>query len=233
MFNTPRPTDNEAQRFDPAVAKEPAAGPRRRVLLVDDHALVRMSVINLCAAVSRDIEVLEATSLAAALALYARYEDSIELVLLDLNLPDSKGFAALQMLKRRHPHSRIVVLSGAFDDAVSAEACVLGADKFLHKGAEPAVLSAMLSELVDPNYGSRPVREHPAATGNRTRSSTPVANSLSPREIEILNLVLQGKTNQEIVSATGLKLGTVKNYISGLFVVFGVPSRSKLVSLFI
>ena len=41
----------------------------------------------------------------------------------------------------------------------------------------------------------------------------------------------RGKTNQEIVGATGLKLGTVKNYISGLFVVFGVPSRSKLGSL--
>ncbi|KQT11612.1 hypothetical protein ASG30_07025 [Ramlibacter sp. Leaf400] len=195
---------------------------------MDDHALVRMSVVNLCAAVSKDLEVIEATSLATALMLYDKYQQTVELVLLDLNLPDSKGFAALLTLKRRFPQSRIVVLSGAFDDAVAAEACVLGADKFLHKGADASVLTATLTELMEPLFARSP-RE----TATPSRRSSPTANTLSPREIEILNLVLQGKTNQEIVVDTGLKLGTVKNYISGLFVVFGVPSRSKLVSLFV
>lgn len=205
-------------------------GPRR-ILLVDDHALVRMSVVNLCAAVSKDLEVIEATSLATALMLYDKYQQTVELVLLDLNLPDSKGFAALLTLKRRFPQSRIVVLSGAFDDAVAAEACVLGADKFLHKGADASVLTATLKDLMEPMF-ARSGRDSTSAAPGR-RSSSPTANTLSPREIEILNLVLQGKTNQEIVVDTGLKLGTVKNYISGLFVVFGVPSRSKLVSLFV
>jgi DNA-binding NarL/FixJ family response regulator len=231
MLSSPRHLDAETSRTEPLVASESAAP--RRILLVDDHALVRMSVVSLCATVSKDLQVLEATSLAAALSLYERHEDTIDLVLLDLNLPDSKGFAAIQMLKRRFPRSRIVVLSGAFDDAVAAEACVLGAEKFLPKGSDPSVLAATLADLVDPNSYGKPTREMNAHNGTTRRGSPSAAASLSPREIEILNLVLQGKTNQEIVAATGLKLGTVKNYISGLFVVFGVPSRSKLVSLFI
>ncbi|TFZ02484.1 response regulator transcription factor [Ramlibacter henchirensis] len=227
MLTQSRPFDAELPRFDPPGVKE--AGPRR-ILLVDDHALVRMSVVNVCASAFKDVEVLEATSLAAALALYERFEGSIQLVLLDLNLPDSKGFASLLTLKRRFPRSRILVLSGAFDDAVAAEACVLGAEKFLHKGADRALLAATLSDLLEPMFQAR--RDAAAASAS-TRRSPSAANTLSPREIEILDLVLQGKTNQEIVVATGLKLGTVKNYISGLFVVFGVPSRSKLVSLFV
>jgi DNA-binding NarL/FixJ family response regulator len=231
MFTPSRPPAAEIARFNGAGAPTPA-GKGRRILLVDDHALVRMSVISLCAAVCKDLEVLEATSLAAALALYEKHQDSVELVLLDLNLPDSKGFSGLQTLKRRYPHSRIVVLSGAFDDAVAAEACVLGADKFLHKGADAAVMTATLSELVEPMF-VKPRREAAAAGAPARRGSQSSSTALSPREVEILNLVLQGKTNQEIVGATGLKLGTIKNYISGLFVVFGVPSRSKLVSLFV
>ena len=230
MLNLTNSSYADAARLDPSGVSEPGA--RRRILLVDDHALVRMSVVNLCASVSKDLDVLEATNLATAMRLYEANEESIELVLLDLNLPDSKGFAALQMLKRRFPRSRIVVLSGASDDAVAAEACVLGADKFLHKGVDPAEFTATLKELMEP-LAARRVRDVVPPTGQRRSSSQPSANSLSPREIEILNLVLQGKTNQEIVAATGLKLGTVKNYISGLFVVFGVPSRSKLVSLFV
>jgi DNA-binding NarL/FixJ family response regulator len=230
MLSSPRSFDTDPSRPQPP-ARDPSTP--RRILLVDDHALVRMSVVSLCATVSKDLQVIEATSLAAALTLYERYEDSIDLVLLDLNLPDSKGFAAIQMLKRRFPRSRIVVLSGAFDDAVAAEACVLGAEKFLPKGSDPAVLTATLADLVEPGKYGKPVRDVHASNGGSRRGSPSAAASLSPREIEILNLVLQGKTNQEIVGATGLKLGTVKNYISGLFVVFGVPSRSKLVSLFV
>jgi len=231
MLISPRPSDAETSLPATPAAREP--GTPRRILLVDDHALVRMSVVSLCATVSKDLQVLEATSLAAALDLYEKHEDSIDLVLLDLNLPDSKGFAAIQTLKRRFPRSRIVVLSGAFDDAVAAEACVLGAEKFLPKGSDPSVLTATLAELVDTGSFGKPMRDMHAANGAVRRGSPSAATSLSPREIEILNLVLQGKTNQEIVGATGLKLGTVKNYISGLFVVFGVPSRSKLVSLFV
>jgi DNA-binding NarL/FixJ family response regulator len=231
MLSPSRPLDTQISRPEPPVARESATP--RRILLVDDHALVRMSVVNLCATVSKDLQVLEATSLAAALSLYERHEATIDLVLLDLNLPDSKGFAAIQILKRRFPRSRIVVLSGAFDDAVAAEACVLGAEKFLPKGSDPSVLAATLADLVDPGSYDKPTRDMSAQNGSTRRGSPSAATSLSSREIEILNLVLQGKTNQEIVGATGLKLGTVKNYISGLFVVFGVPSRSKLVSLFV
>ncbi|TFZ06512.1 response regulator transcription factor [Ramlibacter henchirensis] len=205
------------------------ASPHRRILVVDDHALVRMCVVRMCASLSSELEVLEAPSLAAALDVYDRYADSVELVLLELNLPDSKGFASLLTLKRRHPRSRIMVLSGAVDEAIAAEARFLGAEKFLDKSGDPALLRAALSDFVNL---LEPARRQTGWAKPARRSSEPSAPTLSAREIEILDLVLQGKNNQEIVAKTGLRLGTVKNYLSGLFALFGVPSRSRLVTLF-
>ena len=221
------------ERFAPELHRFPAESEmqvtaRRRILVVEDHALARLSLVDLCTSACRDVEVLEAGSLAAALALHEKHRDSVELVVLDLILPDSKGFAALLTLKRRCPRSRIVALSGVMDDAVAQEARRLGADQFLHKGGDPKALAAALADLMLPLPGS--YGRAPRAASRRSLSSTP--STLSPREIEILDLVLQGKTNEEIVAETRLRLGTVKNYISGLFVVFGVASRCRLATLF-
>ena len=223
MF-TARSFAAEPLRSDPPAAEQLAR--RRRILLVEDDALVRMSVRRLCASVFKDVEVLEAGSLAEALSVFERRRDPVDLVLLDLSLPDSKGFAPLVTVKRRFPDSRVVVLSGSFDEAIAVEAGVLGAARFLHRGVDAQVLASTLTEMMEPSLSYRSARARV-----RRSQPTPAAN-LSSREIEILNHVLQGKTNEEIVGATGLKLGTIKNYISGLFVVFGVASRPRLVCLF-
>lgn len=198
------------------------------ILVVDDHELLRFGLRGILSSMGFDTpEIVEAATLSQALSLYEKHEASIRLVLLDLNLPDSKGLSALRTFKQRFPDARIVILSGTVDAAISEEARVLGAENFLHKAGDLSLIGRVLSAV---SHGPASSGQPPIAT--RKTPQVPQSMKLSSREVEILELVLQGRSNQEICDATDLKLGTVKNYISGLLVVFGAASRSKLISLF-
>lgn len=195
------------------------------ILVVDDHHLLRLGMRSTLDALGLDgTAMLEADNLKDALNLYRQHQHDTGLVVLDLNLPDSKGLSGLQAFKHQFPLAPIVVLSGTVDPAIAQEARELGAQGFFPKSGDLDQLNATLLRAVR----SRPMAGRPPACARRDHESL----RLSERELEILERVLQGKTNQEIVDDTGLKLGTVKNYISGLFVVFNVSTRSKLISLF-
>jgi DNA-binding NarL/FixJ family response regulator len=198
------------------------------ILIVDDHELLR---VGLCAVLDsmglKPPRVFEASSLREALDIYSVHQDSISLVVLDLNLPDSKGLSALESFKRTYPSSRVVVLSGSVDESIAEEARTLGAARFLHKAHGLREIGQVLRE--NQSRGTATKTDSAAQQVNATAAKR---MRLSAREVEILDLVLQGRSNQEIVDFTNLKMGTVKNYISGLLVVFGVASRSRLISLF-
>jgi DNA-binding NarL/FixJ family response regulator len=199
------------------------------ILIVEDHELVRLGLKSLIDSMELgDVAILEAGSLAEALQLYGENMATVQLVILDLNLPDSKGLSALQSFKKSYPAAPIIVLSGAAGASIAEEARLLGASHFLQKTTDLQFLSRFLAEKCQSNImlgmASRAVRRQGESPPDRRMR-------LSPREVQILDLVLQGRSNQEIVDATALKLGTVKNYISGLLIIFGVPSRSKLISL--
>jgi len=198
---------------------------RLSILVVDDHLLLRMGMRSTLDALGLDsTPMLEADNLKDALDLYRQHQDDTGLVILDLNLPDSKGLSGLQTFKHQFPAAHIVVLSGTVDPAIAQEAHELGAEGFFPKSGDLGKLNSTLLRAVS-------ARNTPARTTCRAHRDSESLR-LSERELEILELVLQGKTNQEIVELTDLRLGTVKNYISGLFVVFNVSSRSKLISLF-
>jgi DNA-binding NarL/FixJ family response regulator len=195
------------------------------ILIVDDHELVRMGLRSMLDSMGLGkLGIIEVGTLKDALEAYGQAAASIQMVVLDLNLPDSKGLSALQAFKRAFPNARVIVLSGSVDESIAEEARVLGAANFLHKTGDVSLIGrALRGTRSDPVAARGAAGESPQAD-KRMR--------LSSREVEILDLVLQGRSNQEIVDATQLKMGTVKNYISGLLVVFGVSSRSKLISLF-
>jgi DNA-binding NarL/FixJ family response regulator len=199
------------------------------ILVVDDHELLRFGLRGVLNSMGFDsLEIVEAATLSQALSLYEKHESSIRLVLLDLNLPDSKGLSALRAFKQRFPDARVVILSGTLDASIAEEARVLGAEHFLHKAGDLSLIGRVLSAVP---HGPTAFGQ-PRPIGVRKTPQVAQSVKLSSREVEILELVLQGRSNQEICDATDLKLGTVKNYISGLLVVFGATSRSKLISLF-
>ena len=202
---------------------------RPRLLIVDDHALLRLGLQALLSAEHGDVEIEEACCLQDAMDVYGKHPD-IGLVLLDLNMGDCRGLQGLRQFKERFPEARVAVFSATQDQFVIQQAQALGAAAFITKSNEPAVISKMIvallrSDSVDAMAGFSGVR-HP------TCARYDLVAELGPRHLEILDLVLFGCTNQEISAATHLSLGTVKNYVSIVLMALDVKSRSHLISLF-
>ena len=212
-----------------------ASAPARKVLLVDDHELVRFGVKTLYTELQGvRIEWLEASSLQEALDIYVR-EGHVDAVLLDLNLADCKGLQGLRQFIQAHPNARIAVFSGTQDEFVIRQARALGAAGYVPKGAMMSEMRATLSALLWPQGGPEARALAPnSALFPRFPSSAMYDRvaELGPRHLEILELVLSGCTNQEISNSMGLSLGTVKNYVSSLLLALDVKSRSHMISLF-
>ncbi len=207
----------------------------RKLLLVDDHELVRIGVRTTYPDIEgTPIDWLEAGTLDEAIRLFREHGD-IEAVLLDLNLADCKGLQGLRMFLQAHPGARVAVFSGTQDEFVIRQARALGAVGYVPKGALTAQMRDTLLALLWPQgapgtrspVGSAALFPRLPATAMYDRIS-----ELGPRHLEILELVLSGCTNQEISNSMQLSLGTVKNYVSSLLLALDVRSRSHLISLF-
>jgi NarL family two-component system response regulator LiaR len=206
---------------------------RHKVLLVEDHDLVRLGVKALFNVPEcESVEWLDARTLGDALRLYGEHPD-ISVVLLDLNLADCKGLHGLSQLLAKHRDARVLILSSTQDEFVVRQAKAMGAAGYLHKGGPPEAMLSTLLSFIDPNAN--------AGNGAKLQSQFPKfpnASSydrvaeLGARHLEILELVLSGCTNQEISTSTTLSLGTVKNYVSTILLALDVKSRSHLISLF-
>lgn len=200
---------------------------RRRVLIADDHALLRVGLRALLSAQYADVEIVEASCLQDALESY-RANSDIGLVLLDLNMGDCRGLQGLRQFKEQFPKANVAVFSATQDEFVMQQAQALGAVAYIAKSNEPALISQMIMALLcrEPAGGM-------AGFPGLTRSASyDLVAELGPRQLEILDLVLFGCTNQEISAATNLSLGTVKNYVSVVLLALDVKSRSHLISLF-
>jgi DNA-binding NarL/FixJ family response regulator len=208
---------------------------RRKLLLVDDHELVRYGAKALYTELlGVALEWLEASTLREALDLYRR-EGDIDAVLLDLNLADCKGLQGLRQFVHEFPQARIAVFSATQDEFVVRQAQALGAVGYVPKGAVAAEMLGTLSALLWPGPG----QQKPGfATSKALFPGMPASSmydrvaQLGPRHLEILELVLSGCNNQEISNSMHLSLGTVKNYVSSLLLALDVKSRAHLVSLF-
>ena len=205
---------------------------KRRVLLVDDHELVRAGIRTLYQSLDEiDIEWVEAASLQEGLQAYAQ-AGAVDAVLLDLNLGDCKGLQGLRQFMEAYPEARVVVFSGTQDEFVVRQARALGAVGYLPKGAMMAEMRSTLRALLA--EGLRHRQSQSGSLFPRFPSSAMYDRvaELGPRHLEILDLVLSGCSNQEISNSTQLSLGTVKNYVSSLLLALDVKSRSHMISLF-
>lgn len=199
-----------------------------KLLIVDDHALVRVGIVTSLGAVANaNLQLFEASTLHDAMELY-RSEPDIALVLLDLNMPDCKGLQGLKQFLEAFPQARVAVISGTQDEFVIGQVRALGAVGYVTKGQAPRAMCDTVMGLLATAQGN--------ANGGFPRfpssSRYDRVAELGPRHLEILELVLSGCSNQEISTATGLSLGTIKNYVSTILLALDVKSRSHLISLF-
>ncbi len=222
------------------IAMNSVAAPVRpvaKILIVDDHDLVRVGLLAVMGDELDDqfgLKWLEAANLEDAISLYEA-ENDIDLVLLDLNLADSKGLQGLRQLRAKHPNANVAIMSGTHDEFVIGQARAMGAMGYVPKTGSPDITRTRLTQLIRQaklGRGAAPAGKLPDASNFPTVAPYDRIAELGPRHLEILELVLSGCSNQEISTATTLSLGTVKNYVSTILLALDVKSRSHLISLF-
>lgn len=194
-----------------------------KILVVDDHALIREGLRQVLRGLEDDVDVLEAGSCARAFEL-ARQEPELDLVLLDYHLPDMNGLEALDIFAREHPELPIIVLSGSVNPRVMQQVMAKGAAAFLTKsGMSDELLS--VTRLVLAGGVHMPTLSL-AAADERVMAPPP---QFTPRQEEVLQLLLDGYTNKAIGRLLHLSDETVKNHVSSILRGFGVTTRTQAV----
>jgi DNA-binding NarL/FixJ family response regulator len=208
-----------------------------KILVVDDHILIREALRGVLKELRSDAVVLEASDGSQGMQLMAEHAD-INLVLLDLNLPDRDGFSMLADLRERYLATSVVVLSGQQDRGSVVKALDLGALGFIPKSAHREVMLAALELVfaggiyIPPEILSRqepiPAQAPPEPSAAASRS-LPKELGLTERQLEVLALMMRGKSNKAISRVLDVAEPTVKNHITAILKVLKVSNRTEAV----
>jgi two-component system invasion response regulator UvrY len=198
-----------------------------KVLIVDDHPIVRAGLRRLLAA-EPNIEIREATDSKQALSLYR--EQRPTLVILDLNLPGLGGLEALGRLKAADPEARILVLSMYDDETHVTRALQAGATGYVTKNAPPEELREAIERVAGGRtYIEREIAE--ALVFGGLRSPVHPLKNLSSRDLEILRLLAEGRTLPQIADTLGIGYKTAANNCSRIKAKLGAASTADLIRI--
>ncbi|WP_295823369.1 response regulator transcription factor [uncultured Microbacterium sp.] len=191
-----------------------------RVLVADDHSMVREGLSSVLAA-EGDIEVVAtATNGAEAVALVGT--TGIDVVVMDVSMPVMDGIAATRAVRQDHPRVRVLVLTSFGDRDQVRRAIAAGATGYQLKDAEPADLRAAVRSVAQ---GHTPL--DPRVAGALLPDAAASGNGLSVREEEVLRLVANGLANKQVATALGISERTVKAHLGNVFRQIGVADRTS------
>lgn len=197
-------------------------------MVVDDHPLVRESMVNRLRMMgARDV--VEAATVGEARA-RAHLSGPRDLCVLDLGLPDGSGLDLLVEL-RDAGWERLVVLSAADDPYSVRAAFVAGAQGYLLKSASPVVVADGVRRVLDGGVYADPSVASLLAAGLRDGPVDTGVSDLSGREVEVLRLVSDGKSNKQIGDDLGLSSLTVKSHLARIARKLGTGDRAEMVAL--
>ncbi|MEN6436696.1 MAG: response regulator transcription factor [Anaerolineaceae bacterium] len=201
---------------------------KKRIVIVDDHEVVRIGLRALLAQNSQFEVIGEAANAKDALELVSRLNPDI--VLMDIRLPGISGIEACEQITRDYPQSKVVMLTSYAEDEMLFNAIRAGASGYVLKqiGGEDLIhaLEAVGrgEALLDPAVTQRVFQEVRRAVKEEEASAFA---SLSQQEKHVLSLVSAGRTNREIAKELFLGEGTVRNYVSSILSKLGVSNRAE------
>jgi DNA-binding NarL/FixJ family response regulator len=181
-----------------------------RILLVDDHAVVRRGLVQILSESCLGARFGEASSAAEALAVLGR--DGWDLAIVDLNLPGRDGLSLLQEIRRLHPDVRVVIVSAYPEEEFAVRCLRLGAAGYVTKDSAPDELAAAVRKAIaGGKYVSASLAERLAAVvgGDIARASH---EALSARELQVLRLVATGRSLKQIAAELHLSEKTIATY---------------------
>ena len=204
-----------------------------KILIVDDHALVREGLGLLVSTLPGGAKVYMAGTAAEALA-QAEFHRPLDAVLLDCGLPDVDGSSLIQALSHRSGNAPVVVVSGTESNEAVARLMQLGAAAFVPKSkASFEVIVALMRVLGQTHRATDvtglPITGLPTSEPLQFKPVDPALQSLSARQLDVLLMLDQGLTNRDIALQLGLAEKTVKNHITMLFNVLGAGNRLQVI----
>lgn len=199
------------------------------LLLAEDQPIVRQGLKMMLEQDDRIRVIAEAAN--GLEAIQAMEHHLIDLVVMDIRMPEMNGIDATRKIKQRWPNVKILILTTFNDEEYALQTLKEGASAFLLKTGEPEHLIQAVHSCMN---GGMTLNEHVAAKvlprllDNKNQTELPAPSSLSPREQAITKLVGEGKTNREIAEELHLSIGTVKNHMTNILHKLELRDRTQL-----
>jgi DNA-binding NarL/FixJ family response regulator len=200
-----------------------------RVLICDDHTLVRAGLRRLVDSFGGMEVVAEASSADEAVA--GARQTLPDVVVLDISMPGRSGFDALAELRRAQPETAVVIMSMHDDSLHVREALQRGASGFVVKEAAPAELEVAIRAAAAGRTFLSPQVFAPQLQGSGARKGGGDVDRLSPRQREILQALGAGRTNKQIAADLGLSVKTVETHRSRIMEALGCRNAAELLRL--
>lgn len=205
-----------------------------RVLLVDDHEIVRVGLRTVLSQQRSILVVGEAATVADAIRQAAKLKPDV--VLMDVRLPDGSGVDACRDILASFPAIRVIILTSYADDDSVLAAVLAGAQGYVLKEIASASLTSAIRDvsegrsILDPTVTARALGW---LRGLAAGKEMPGGDKLSAQEERVLALIAEGKTNKEIATILDLSDKTVKNYLANVFQKLRITRRAQAAALFV
>jgi DNA-binding NarL/FixJ family response regulator len=198
-----------------------------RILLAEDQKMVRQG-LKMMIETDPELRVTgEAANGTETVALCER--QAFDIVLMDIRMPEMDGLEAARKILSRWPERKVLILTTFNDDEYALEALKIGASGYMLKDADPEMLIRSIRSCLS---GGLPLEEQVAAKVMprllRNSDSEPADPSLTPRELDIIRKIGEGRSNREIAEELALSVGTVKNHISQILDKLDLRDRTQL-----
>lgn len=200
----------------------------KHILLIENHSIVRLATLFIIRDVLSPVTSWETDNFPDALHIVSTQR--LDLILLDINIPDGEGFQMIANIRRLQPEVTIMVFSAIDEELYAMHYLKAGANGFLSKNSSTQeIRNAIVAVLANGRYVSEMVQQL-LLRGNVTpemRQSNPLA-ALSQREIEVMDLLLQGKWTKEIATFLNITGSSVSTYKLRIFEKLGVDTVIEL-----
>ncbi|MCK5162130.1 MAG: response regulator transcription factor [Desulfobacula sp.] len=200
-----------------------------KVMVVDDHAIVREGLTSLLGLDEKLHVVAEASSSMECLDKIDKH--MFDIILMDLKMPGISGIEATRLIKERHPEIKVILLTNYDDEAYVMEAIKSGADGYVLKDVKQGDLIQIIHKIfqnqafIDPNVTRKMFSQLKKST--LSCEDTEKRQALSHRELQIIVLLVEGKSNKEIAQTIHISPDTVKSHLKNIYRKLGVHNRSQ------
>ncbi|GGI40627.1 response regulator [Mammaliicoccus stepanovicii] len=194
-----------------------------KIILVDDHHIVRQGLRFLVDTV-QDFKIIADFSSGKQLLNYLSENEKPDIVLLDLVMPEMNGIEVTEIMKKRYPNVKILVLTSFLDEEHVISALDKGADGYEIKDVEPEALIETIRAVLN---GEKRIHPKVQTILSESAQKPHRENKLSKRELEVLGEMVKGKTNKEIAETLFVSEKTIKTHVSHILNKLKVSDRTQ------